>query len=367
MDVLVVEPWFGGSHRQWAEGFAAHSRHDVTLLTLPDEGWKWRMRGAAVTLAAQVTSTPDVILASSLLDLAGFLGHARRHLAATPAVLYMHENQLTYPVPDGVQRDNSLALLNWTSMAAADAVVFNSEFHRSAWFEAIPGLLRSYPNPRHDHLVDAVRDRSTVLPVGVDVSWVPPAGQHPARTPVSSGDGVPLIVWNQRWEHDKRPDEAAAILAAVAATEPVRIALCGESPHQSTPPSFENLVTELGSAIVQLGYAGREDYEHILAEAAVVLSTAAHEFFGVAVVEAMAAGAVPVVPRRLSYPQVVGPDLVDLLYESRAEAVDTIIRLLTDRARRDRLAGLARRAAARFSLAAVAPAYDEMLEGVVTP
>ena len=49
--VVVIEPWYGGSHRVWADGWRRHSRHEIELLTLPDRNWRWRMRAGAVDLA----------------------------------------------------------------------------------------------------------------------------------------------------------------------------------------------------------------------------------------------------------------------------------------------------------------------------
>ena len=200
LDVLLVEPWFGGSHRAWAEGYQRHSAHNVELLTLPDQAWKWRMRGSAITLAERVSVRPDVVLASSLLDLASFLGHARVVLGDVPVLLYMHENQLTYPLPEGARRDMDMAFINWSSMVAADRVTFNSEFHRSAWFEAVPTMLRSHPEPRHLDLIEDVVAKSRVLPVGVELDWL--------DTSIAKGE-PPLLMWNQRWEHDKNPDTLA--------------------------------------------------------------------------------------------------------------------------------------------------------------
>lgn len=47
LDVLLCEPYFTGSHRAWATGLAAHSSHDVALVTHQGGCWKWRMQGAA--------------------------------------------------------------------------------------------------------------------------------------------------------------------------------------------------------------------------------------------------------------------------------------------------------------------------------
>lgn len=348
--VLLVEPWFGGSHRAWAEGYAAHSAHEVEMLTLPDRAWRWRMRGSALSLAGAIGSSPDVLLASSLLDVPAFLGHARRHLAHVPVGLYMHENQLTYPLPPGARRDTSLALVNWSSMAAADGVAFNSEFHRDSWFDALRPFLDSFPEPGHGGHVDGVLDRSTVLPVGVDMSWIP---EHTQKT------APPLIMWNQRWEHDKDPDAVVVGLQRLAEIGiEFRVALCGESPHGTTPESFLALASVLGDRLVHMGYAPSEVYRGLLVEASVVISTARHEFFGVAVVEAIAAGAHPIVPNRLSYPEIVGAG-EPFLYETPAAFVDALAGAVAEPDQR--LTADVR----RFSWPVVAPAYDAWLASLV--
>ncbi len=353
MNVLVVEPWFGGSHRAWAEGLQKHSRHDVTLLTLPDEAWKWRMRGGAITLAHQVTSRPDVLLASSLLDVPSFLGHARSMLGDVPVVLYMHENQLTYPIPDNARRDMGLAFINWSSMAAADVVVFNSEFHRAVWFEALPGLLGSYPEPRHLRLVAAVAGRSSVLPVGVEMDWL--------DEPIAPKPDPPLIVWNQRWEHDKDPDTLAwAVKELMSDDIEFRVAVCGEPSLVRVPASLSGLPGVLGERLVHYGYADRLTYKALLRESAIVVSTARHEFFGVAVVEAMAAGARPVLPNRLSYPGLIPLETHEsVLYGNRAELAAMLCASLT--VRNDPVTDQTTLAARRFDWRAVAPDYDELL------
>ena len=43
--ILLGEPFLGGSHRAWAEGWASHSRHDIEILGHEGRHWRWRMRG----------------------------------------------------------------------------------------------------------------------------------------------------------------------------------------------------------------------------------------------------------------------------------------------------------------------------------
>ena len=64
----------------------------------------------------------------------------------------------------------------------------------------------------------------------------------------------------------------------------------------------------------------------------VVISTAEHEFFGIAVCEAIWAGAVPVLPRRLSYPELV---TTDSLYDSTEHAARLIARAANPHHRRE--------------------------------
>ena len=84
----------------------------------------------------------------------------------------------------------------------------------------------------------------------------------------------------------------------------------------STPAGLEPLLRELAPNIIHEGYApDRETYAELLGSADVVASTALHEFFGMAVAEGLAAGCTPVVPNRLSYPEVLGAELSLFLYE----------------------------------------------------
>ena len=185
MRVWLISPYHTGSHQAWAEGYARHSRHQVTLLTMAGQLWKWRMLGAAVEMAARADALlrtgpppPDLVLATDMLDLPTWLGLVRRELPpATPVLLYMHENQLTYPLQPGDKRELTYALVNWRSQLAADAVIFNSRYHRRAWFRALPNLLKQFLDYNHLDQVDTVRHRSHILPVGLTLS--------PAYPPVS--------------------------------------------------------------------------------------------------------------------------------------------------------------------------------------
>jgi glycosyltransferase involved in cell wall biosynthesis len=74
------------------------------------------------------------------------------------------------------------------------------------------------------------------------------------------------------------------------------------------PPSLEAFARRFGDRIDHFGYAeDRADYWRRLARCDWVLSTARHEFFGIAVVEALRAGCLPWLPERLSYVEILPP------------------------------------------------------------
>jgi glycosyltransferase involved in cell wall biosynthesis len=307
--VLILEPYYGGSHARFVDGFRHHTRHDTTAYTLPARFWKWRMHGAAVTFAhrlvAQVDGPADVILASDMLDLSTFLALARPYIRHTSCVLYMHENQLTYPTPPGTKRDLHYGWINYVSMLAADKILFNSQFHLDEFFDELPRLLKHFPDFTSLSTIATVQEKSNVLHLGASLS------QHDDERQSRAGE-VPTILWNQRWEYDKAPERFFNALYVLAdAGLPFRVILAGEN-FRNVPAEFEEARTRLGERIIHYGWApDRAAYSRLLWQADVVVSTAVHEFFGLAAVEAMYCNCYPILPNRLAYPELIPAELHD--------------------------------------------------------
>src|SRR5450756_1636307 len=55
LNIWLLNPYHSGSHQAWAEGYAAHSRHQVRILSMAGHFWKWRMQGGTLELAEQAT------------------------------------------------------------------------------------------------------------------------------------------------------------------------------------------------------------------------------------------------------------------------------------------------------------------------
>ena len=361
MKIALVEPYYGGSHKAWADGYAASSAHDVSLMTHEARFWKWRMQGAHLTLAAQLAEAPgappDVVLASSMMNVAAFAGAARRTIGDAPIAVYFHESQFAYPLSPLDRPDQTYPMVNWSSAAAADLAVFNSGFHQALFFDEADRFLRQFPDKRHGHMVAKVRNRSIVLPVGVDLQRI--------GAPTVRVNEPPLILWNQRWEHDKGPDEFVALIEALAAKElDFQVAVVGEQ-FVSAPESFESLPKLLGDRLVAFGFLSDDEYVDVLRRSDIVVSTAGHEFFGIAIVEAMATGAFPVLPNRLVYPERIPERYRDrCLYadaEGLAECVDWAIR---NRTEATEIANNLATQVRKYDWSVVAPAYDAALQSL---
>jgi glycosyltransferase involved in cell wall biosynthesis len=373
MRIALVSPYHGGSHKAWAEGYRQHSAHDVRLYTLPARYWKWRMHGGAVTLARAFSADagePDLILATDMLDLTTFLALTRDKSLGVPVALYCHENQLTYPLPDDPstgpmrrqlgQRDQHYAFINYVSALAADLVFFNSAFHRRSFLAALPLFLKHFPEYNELGTVAQIEAKSSVLPVGVDLARLAARPEESQRRP-----DPPLILWNQRWEYDKNPAGFfAALFALREAGVPFRLALCGQN-YRRRPVEFKDAANRLADVLIHVGYAKERKYRELLWAADITVSTAFHEFFGISIIEAISCHTLPLLPRRLAYPEILPPvHHAACLYDGEDDLLARLQAALAEpAAQRTTVTELAR-AMQRFDWRQLAPAYDSAMSSV---
>jgi len=272
-----------------------------TRLTLPARHWKWRMRGSAVwaalTHADALRAGHDLLWASSYVPLAELVGLAPA-LAARPRLLYFHENQLAFPWRAGnpAERDLHYGMTQLVSALAATVCVFNSAYNRDSFVEAGRELLARMPDAVPSDWVDRIAERSRVLGVPMALPDQAPPIDEPDR------DAGPVILWNHRWEHDKHPEAFFAALQRLADDDvPFRVVVCGQR-FRRAPEVFERARPRLEPRIVHWGFAPtREAYLELLQRSDIAVSTARHEFFGLAMLEATHHGAFPLVPDRLAY------------------------------------------------------------------
>ncbi|MGI9604566.1 MAG: tRNA-queuosine alpha-mannosyltransferase domain-containing protein [Acidimicrobiales bacterium] len=360
--VLLLEPYGSDSHRTWVEGVSASSHHDVRSVVMAAETWRWRLRAGAIELAELALASvadgwqPDVLLVSSMVNAAALRGQLARTIGAVPMVLYMHESQFAFPDHDvtGAPRESSeeFAAVNTASMAAADQIVFNSEHHLS---EALDGFKRLFVG--RSSAAPDLSDRLHVVPVGVPL--------EPLRRRERVVGERPLVLWNHRWDHDKDPQRFFRALESVDDLD-WGLAVVGRN-ERADPQEFGFARDRFADRIEVWGFLDRSDYVDLLGRADIAVSTARHEYFGVAMVEAMAAGAIPVLPNRLSYPELVPSEWhADVLYDNGS--LSTRLRFVLDDVvyARDRIAGLAEAVCAHFDVDVVTPRLDDVLSSVLS-
>ena len=300
--VAVFEPYYGGSHKLFLDALVQQLDCSFELYTMPARKWKWRMRIAAPCFAEQIScgqidlSCCHAILCSTFVDVAAFKGLLPKEYRNIPIYTYFHENQFVYPVQVEDKRDFHFALTNFTTALASDFLAFNSSYNYETFLTGCKNLLKK----SHDMNIlyeEQIHKKSKVMYPGLDFYDIDHAD-------TVQKDTTPVILWNHRWEHDKNPQLFFDTLFALHQKEiEFKVIVVGES-FQRMPEIFKQAEHVLKDKIVQFGYVpSRKEYIQYLKQADIVVSTANHEFFGISVIEAVRAGCYPLLPKRLSYPE----------------------------------------------------------------
>ncbi|XP_074450574.1 tRNA-queuosine alpha-mannosyltransferase isoform X6 [Larus michahellis] len=343
MSVLLIEAFYGGSHKQLMDLLQEELREDCVLWTLPAKKWHWKARTAALYFMQTVPASTNyrILFASSVLNLAE-LAALRPDLAKLKKVLYFHENQLVYPVQKCQERDFQYGynqVLSWFmpehKLARLEKVIgvkSNGDAYRS---EGLPGqqksraLMKTSDARRESGLCEAQPGLCTTQHEGPPSPLTAPArlgtseaseSTNPCQEEdkqhltfnlgnISSGRDYqqrPLhVAWPHRWEHDKDPETFFKVLLKLKEKDlPFHVSVLGEA-FTEIPDIFAEAKKALGSSVLHWGYLpSKEDYFQALCMADVVISTAKHEFFGVAMVEAVYCGCYPLCPKALVYPEI---------------------------------------------------------------
>ncbi len=132
MKILILEPYFTGSHADWANAYQKYSQHYIEILS---------------------------------------------------------------------QRDRHYGFINYSSVLAADAVFFNSQFHKESFLKELYRFLKHFPDHRELENVKTIAAKSSVLHLGLDLVRF---DQYQPEADLKQGQ-TPLLLWNHRWEYDKNP------------------------------------------------------------------------------------------------------------------------------------------------------------------
>jgi len=306
LKILYIEPFYAGSHKQWIDSYAQYSKYEIDILSLPGRYWKWRMHGAAITLAKRFiekNKNYDLIIASDMLNLPLFVSLCRNKINNTKIITYFHENQILYsksPMESDQVDDRDLhyAFINYTSSLVSDMNLFNSNYHRNLYIEEMEKYLNKKPEYKNKYTVELISNKSSVLHIGCDLNKFSPIKDYL--------NDKPIILWNHRWEHDKNPDLFFNTLIKLKAKNiKFNLVILGQK-FSRVPQIFNKIESELKSEILHIGYCDSfDDYKKWMHKADILPITSYQDFFGISIVEAVFCKTIPLLPNRLSYPEIL--------------------------------------------------------------
>jgi len=341
--VLLLSAYDADSHVYWRRGLERYfAQWHWTVLTLPARYFSWRVRGNSLSWAYQqrevLEREYDLLIVTSMCDLSALRGFVPQ-LAKLPSLVYFHENQFSYPQSQRQTHSVEPQLGSIYTALCGSQIVFNSHYNRDSFFAGVKALLKKLPDQVPAGVIEILQQKTSVLAVPLQAS-LPPSQKWLERDLwPNNGAGVvrPIrLLWAARWEYDKGPERLLALLRElVARGESFQLCLLGQRFRQS-PPEFEQIKREFPQQLVQWGYEDDADkYCAWLYSADLMISTAMHEFQGIAVQEAIQAACLPVLPDREVYAELVPKKylysscLSDVNQEAKA-AADLIRHLVLD-------------------------------------
>lgn len=357
---LFIETFYVGSHALFANGLAEHSSHHIDIIKMPGENFRWRMLGAAIYMADTIERLDqyDGVIVTDLFNLADF--KALVGPKCPPVLVYFHENQLTYPQAVGDKSVFLLGMINITTALAADRVVFNSLMHKEAFLNAVPTFLNRGRDFTPKGVAGKIRKKACMLYPGITLAPVVKIDGKKQANP-------PLIIWNHRWGFDKNHQLFFTVLKELQAQGvDFQLALMGEN-FGKIPEEFFEARHTFKDKIVVFGYVrSRTEYIQWLKRGTIVISTATQENFGMSVIEAMIMGCIPLLPNRLSYPEILPEKFHGkFLYKNKYDLIEKLRLIISDIKAYDKIQNELAREMEFFLWKNVVKFYDLELEQLV--
>ena len=367
LNILYIEPFYSGSHKQWIDSYQKYSNHNIQILSLPGKKWKWRMHGGAITLAEEYNKFKnkfDIILCSDMLNLPVFKSLCNDNLSQSTIVMYFHENQLSYPWSPldqdlELKRDLHYYYINYTSSLISDYNYFNSNYHLTSYIDGLKKYLKKMPDFRNMNTIELIDNKSSVLPIGCELN-------EDKRNNKKSNS--PIILWNHRWEYDKNPDLFFKILFDLNTDNiDFQLIVLGES-YQDYPEVFDIAKNELNNKIIHFGYCeNKNEYIEYLKLANILPVTSNQDFFGISIVEAISYGVYPILPNRLSYPELFeNKSNPYIFYNNESELKDKIISAINNTdLLLDHMKNLKENVYSKFNWKTASKKYDKTFESLI--
>ena len=307
MNIVLLEPFYSGSHKSWADSLQSKSSHQIEILEVENLSWKKAMTSGAEVLLEDFKNKNiivDLILANDLIDLPKFMQGLSSKI---PSVIYFHENQLTYPWSSNEknleENKKKFGLINYKSALATNKCFFNSKYHKESFINSLGVFLDKHEIGDKSKSIEEIRSKSEVLYLGLDLKRFDSYCSQKKNT-------KPIILWNHRWEYDKNPKEFFNVLKEIKDKKiEFELIILGEHFHQGMP-TFEDAKQCFKDEIIHFGYVESfSDYAKYLHMADILPVTSNQDFFGASIVEAIYCGALPLLPNRLAYKELIPENL----------------------------------------------------------
>jgi glycosyltransferase involved in cell wall biosynthesis len=177
------------------------------------------------------------------------------------------------------------------------------------------------PDFRNENTLNKILDKSSILPIGCELKI---SGTLNTKTPI--------ILWNHRWEYDKNPDMFFKILFELK-DKGINFSLIvvGEK-YKDYPEIFNKAKKKLKNNILHFGYCeSYKEYLDLIKKSNILPVTSFQDFFGISIVEAVSYGNYPILPDRLSYPELFDyNNNSDLFYKDETELKNKLINVINN-------------------------------------
>jgi glycosyltransferase involved in cell wall biosynthesis len=357
LNVLYFEPlYISGSHEQIARGYIGHSRHNVSFIGRPVlTNWMDNVLYGSKVLASCVnpsTTDLDGIIATEMSS----YGHASTMCQLLWSqklflVLLYLEHEFAWPQSSDAKTVLAvLPMLTLASTAVANKAIFQSKYSFQSFIDGAKKIV----TPAE---VDKIEAKSQIVTAGVDFAAL-------EKHRVEKNNEIPTILFNHRSDYDKNwPQFLDAVSVLHSEGMKFDLILTG-SPDEKGLEKLNDQIVGLQDHIKHVGYVeSREEYAKLLWESDIVCSTAIQECFGISVVEAMSCDCFPILPNRLTYPELIPSEYHGRhLFNSFDELVQMLRGAIANHATLKQAS--LRRYMEKFDWSIVAPQLDNIIESV---
>ncbi len=322
------------------------------------------MHGGAVTLSKmfneylEVNKKPDLIIVTDMLNLPVFTSLA--NVKNIPIISFFHENQITYPWSTQDRdkeknRDHHYGFINYTTALRSDLVMFNSYYHKNIFIKELRKFLKKFPDNNDLFNVDIIEKKSVVSYLGLDLEKFDQYKKN-------STNQCPIILWNHRWEYDKNPEEFFECLKKIKNENiKFKLIILGEE-FQTEMDVFTKSRKYFSNEIIHMGYAKSfSEYASLINKSDILPVTTKQEFFGVSVIEAIYCGVFPILPKRLTYPELFNSDLnPDNFYQDSTDLFIKLKECIVNNTKKS-----LREYSNRYKWSKIAKDYDNIIQKVI--